>query len=55
MQYFMSSVGHTQLALELGIGDLFFLVVVFLFVCFLVSNVLEGFPSPLWSCTVAVL
>lgn len=42
MQYSMSSVGHAQLALELGIG-------------FFVINVLEGFPSPPWSCTVAVL
>lgn len=29
MQYSISSVGHTQLALELGIGDLFLLVVFF--------------------------
>lgn len=43
MQYSMSSVGHAQLALELGIG--FFFVI----------NVLEGFPSPPWSSTVAVL
>lgn len=42
MQYSTSSVGHAQLALELGI-------------VFFVINVLEGFPSPLWSCTVAVL